>query len=328
VIIPCFNLGEYLDEAVESVLAQTCQDFEILVVDDGSTDPLTIRLLDDYVRPKTTVFRTSNQKLAAARNFLVARARGVYLCALDADDKLHPQYLEKTVEVLERNSAVVFVSTRMQMFGAETRLWPEALRCDLPTLLLDDPVHPAALHRRAAVLDVGGYDQQMPHQGNEDWDLSISLLETGGTGVILPDVLFYYRRRPGSMCDVCTRGQVHLDLIEYQLKKHEDSYRAYAPELLKEKDTLLHELMKANAAVELELTGTLIPTVERRREELALLKARLEVTRHDASASTRAAYEAAIAEVRALRASASWRITSPLRAVYELLFPTSRRSGS
>jgi len=130
------------------------------------------------------------------------------------------------------------------------------------------------------------------------------------------------------MCDVCTRGQVHLDLIEYQLKKHEDSYRAHAPELLKEKDTLLHELMKANAALELELAGSLIPAVERRREELELLKARLEVARHDASASTRAAYEAAIAEVSALRASASWRITSPLRAVYELLFPTSRQSGS
>ena len=91
VIVPCYNLGAYLDEAVKSVLAQTYQDFEILIVDDGSTDPVTISLLDHYAQPKTTVFRTSNQKLAAARNFLIARARGTYLCALDADDKLHPQ---------------------------------------------------------------------------------------------------------------------------------------------------------------------------------------------------------------------------------------------
>ena len=167
------NLGGYLDEAVKSVLAQTYQDFEILIVDDGSTDPATVSLLDHYAQPKTTVFRTSNQKLAGARNFLIARARGTYLCALDADDKLHPQYLEKTIEVLEREPSVVFVSTRLQMFGAETRVWPENLRCDLSTLLLDDPVHCAALARRSAVLAVGGYDQQMPHQGNEDWDLSI-----------------------------------------------------------------------------------------------------------------------------------------------------------
>jgi glycosyltransferase involved in cell wall biosynthesis len=328
VIIPCYNQGVYLDEAVESVLAQTYPDFEILVVDDGSTDPATIRLLDDYTRPKTTVFRTANQKLAAARNFLIARSRGAYLCALDADDKLHPQYLEKTVEVLERHPHVVFVSTRLQMFGAETRVWPEQLRCDLPTLLLDDPVHCAALHRRGAVLDVGGYDQEMPHQGNEDWDLSISLLEAGGAGVILPDVLFYYRRRSGSMCDACTRGQARLDLMEYQLRKHEDSYRAHAPDLLKEKDALVQALIRTNAAVEADLTGSLIPTIERRREELQLLKARLEEARRDASASTRAAYESAIAEVRALRASASWRITAPLRALYELLFPVGRRGGS
>src|SRR5579862_7046804 len=97
VIVPCYNLGEYLDEAVESVLAQTYQDFEILIVDDGSTNDKTRTILSNYARPRTTVYRTPNRGLAAARNFLVARARGEYLCALDADDKLHPTFLEKTV---------------------------------------------------------------------------------------------------------------------------------------------------------------------------------------------------------------------------------------
>ena len=229
--------------------------------------------------------------------------------------------------MLEREPSVAFVSTRLQMFGAETRVWPENLRCDLSTLLLDDPVHCAALARRSAVLAVGGYDQQMPHQGNEDWDLSISLLEAGGTGVILPDVLFYYRRRSGSMCDGCTRGQVHLDLMEYQFKKHEGSYRAHAPDLLREKETLIRELTSANAALEAELTGSLIPDVERRRDELQMLKERLENARCNAMYPARVAHEAAISEVRALRASASWRITAPLRAVYELLFTVGRRGG-
>ena len=124
IIVPCFNLGAYLDETVDSALEQSCQDFEILIVDDGSTDFETKRKLSDYRRPKTTVFRTGNRGLAAARNFLIARARGTYLCALDADDKLHPQFLEKTTALLDADSSLGFVSTRLRMFGDEEGEWP------------------------------------------------------------------------------------------------------------------------------------------------------------------------------------------------------------
>jgi len=68
VIIPCYNDGQYLDDAVQSVLEQSYQDFEIVIVDDGSTDENTLRILDSYEQPKTTVIRTSNQGLASARN--------------------------------------------------------------------------------------------------------------------------------------------------------------------------------------------------------------------------------------------------------------------
>ena len=68
VIIPCYNLGEFLDEAVESVLAQTCQDFEIIVIDDGSTEPATRALLAGYRRRSTTVIRAAHGGLAAALN--------------------------------------------------------------------------------------------------------------------------------------------------------------------------------------------------------------------------------------------------------------------
>ena len=68
VIIPCYNLGRYLDEAVDSVLAQSFQDFEIVIVDDGSTDPETCRLLADYRKPRTQVVRSENRGLPAAKN--------------------------------------------------------------------------------------------------------------------------------------------------------------------------------------------------------------------------------------------------------------------
>ncbi|HEX2462697.1 MAG TPA: glycosyltransferase [Vicinamibacterales bacterium] len=344
VLIPCYNQGAYLDDAVESVLAQTYQDFEILIVDDGSTDPDTVRLFDGYVRPKTTVYRTPNRKLAAARNFLIQRARGEYLCALDADDKLHPQYLEKTTAALERDPSLGFVSTRLQMFGAETRVWPPDTRCDLVTLLCDDPVHCAALARRSAVLAVGGYDERMPHQGDEDWDLSISLVEAGHAGIILDDILFFYRRRPGSMCDECTRGQVQIDLTEYLVRKHAASYRAHWQDVVRFKDRVRGELQTVNGALEKELS-TLASTVERRREELALLKRRvdeanqggraqvqrLNTALHEhrtALASAEAAHRSAVSEIMALRSSASWRITAPLRALYDLLLGARNGGGA
>ena len=123
VIIPCYNLGQYLDEAVESVLSQTYQDFEILIVDDGSTDPATQALLADYRRPKTRVMRTTHGGLAAARNLAIANTAGAYLCALDADDRLEPWYLERVVPILDADPSVAFASCWLRTFGEEDWEW-------------------------------------------------------------------------------------------------------------------------------------------------------------------------------------------------------------
>ena len=348
VIIPCFNLGEYLDEAVGSVLAQTYQDFEILIVDDGSTDLATRQLLEDYARPRTTVFRTPNRKLAAARNFLVARARGRYLCALDADDKLHPEYLERTVAVLEAEPSVTFVSTHLQMFGEETAVWPSVARCDLPMLLCDDTIITAALVRRDAVVACGAYDESMPHQGDEDWDLWTTLVENGYRGVILPDVLFFYRRRPNSMCIQCTTGQVHLDLISYLAQKHAHSYRTHLAEVLLWKDARLREARLANDALETDIQRRLLATVERRQQEVDLLRHKVEAATLDRAAreaavaaarlredlhrqrleldAVRAECGRALAEIDAVRASTSWRVTAPARALRRALRRVRGRS--
>ena len=343
VLVPCYNLGAYLDEAVGSVLAQTYQDFEILIVDDGSTDPATVRLLEGYERPRTVVYRTPNQGLAAARNYLVARARGEYLCALDADDKLHPQYLERTVAALDRDPSLGFASTRMQMFGAETHVWPDDTRCDLETLLSHDPVHPAALVLRSAVLRVGGYDQEMPHQGNEDWDLWIGLIEAGYGGVILDEVLFDYRRRDNSMSASCARGDAQLQAVAYLMRKHAASYRAHEAVVARWKANAAAELEGRNALLEASVV-TASENVARRRQELAVLRQRLSDTQDAAAgldgdgralgleaaleasvrersarlAAAEQARDAAAADAAALRASMSWQVTAPLRALYDV----------
>ena len=87
VIIPCYNQGQYIEEAVKSVLAQTYQNFEIIIVNDGSTDEFTNKLLSDYDKQKTKVLHTDNQGLASARNNGIKVAKGKYILPLDADER-------------------------------------------------------------------------------------------------------------------------------------------------------------------------------------------------------------------------------------------------
>src|SRR4030095_2190958 len=117
VVVPCYNLGAYLDQAVQSVLDQTYDDFEIVIVDDGSTDPATQHLFASYARPKTRIFRTRNQGLARARNFGIQEAKGRYVSCLDADDVLEPTFLQRAVEALENDSSLAFASCWSRAFG-------------------------------------------------------------------------------------------------------------------------------------------------------------------------------------------------------------------
>src|SRR4051794_26342282 len=101
VVIPCFNQGQFVDEAVASVLAQTCRDFEIIIINDGSTDEATNRKLAAYEHPKVQVIRTANQGAAGARNTGIDASSSPYILPLDADDKIAETYLEKALAVLD-----------------------------------------------------------------------------------------------------------------------------------------------------------------------------------------------------------------------------------
>jgi glycosyltransferase involved in cell wall biosynthesis len=320
VIVPCYDLGQYLDEAVDSVLAQTFQDLEIVIVDDGSTDAITVERLAQYNRPKTRVLRMAHAGLAAARNTGIAHTTGTYLCALDADDRLEPSYLAKAVEVLDRDPSVTFVSAWLRTFGDEQWDWtPE--RCDVPTLLWENTVLTAAIVRRDAVAAIGGYDTAMPRQGDEDWDLWLTLVERGHRGVILPEILFNYRRRRGSMSTACWHGPDHLPLAEYRLAKHREIYEANLLEVLLHQDGDTAALLRRNDELERQIAAELEPAVALRKDELALLKSRLgTLDSQDQAAARVSALESALGtandEIAALRTSMSWRVTAPLRGAY------------
>jgi len=223
VVVPCFNLGRYVDEAVQSCLEQSHPDVEIIVVDDGSTERETSALLASYVRPHTRVVRTTNNGLAAARNHGASLASGQYLCFLDADDWLAPSYFEKAVSTFKSQSELSFVGSWVQATGEEDWLYTPD-QCDLPALLADCTVSTAAVVRREAFWSVGGFDTGMPAQGDEDRDLWINLAAHGHFGTILPEALFFYRRRSGSMVEQAYFGDDHLSLAEYMFHKYQDHY--------------------------------------------------------------------------------------------------------
>jgi len=327
VVVSCYNLGAYLDEAVQSVLTQTYQDFEIIIVDDGSTDRGTQALLDGYSRPRTEVIRAPHAGIASARNLGVARARGRYLCILDADDRLEPAYFEKAVRVLDADASVTFVSCWLRAFGEESWEWKPD-RCDLKTLLSEDTVLTASLVRKDVVVAVGGFDTAMPEQGDDDWHLWLTLAASGFSGVILPEILYHYRRRGASVSTRCWHGAAHMPLARYRVAKYADAYRAHLLDVLLRQESETAALLRHNDELERHIATDLEPSVALRGNELAALRARLAAATPEGPPAAmpaalegrvrelEAALHAASAQVAALRTSASWRITGPLRDVY------------
>ncbi len=318
VLVPCFNQGDWIDEAVDSVLAQTFQDFEIIVVDDGSTG-VTRDKLSAWSRPKTRVIRTDNRGLPAARNTAAAAAAGEFLCALDADDRLAPAWLEKGVALLDERPDVAFVSHWFETFGDERWTWTPA-GCDLPSMLARNAINGAALVRRVVFEALGGFDEQL-RDGCEDWDFWLRAVERGCQGAIIPEILFHYRRTATSMSRVMTAGDRYRAPLEALFARHEASVRAHAVDVLVMKERESAGLVREIRGLECDHLTTMVPAIARAREELQALDAK--VARAQQALSDRQELERLrwqtgelTREVNALRRSLSWRITAPLRSLY------------
>lgn len=196
VIIPCYNLGCYLPEAIESVLKQDFDQFEIVVVDDGSTDPQTLDILNKYSDHGVMVLKTTNHGPSVARNKGISHAGGKYILPLDADDKLAPDFIKMASEILDGHPDVGIVYGQVELFGSNSGLWklPEF---SPERLLFDNMIVATAMFRREDWISVGGYSRRMVY-GWEDWDFWLSLVEYGRRVVCLSQVALQYRIRDSS----------------------------------------------------------------------------------------------------------------------------------
>lgn len=191
VIIPCYNLGRFVEETVDSVLASTFEDFEIVVVNDGSTDEYTNTLLANFNKPKTKVITTANQGVVQARNTAVQNSSGKYILPLDADDKISSGYIKDAVEYLDAHPNAGIVYCNAVMFGEKSGdfVLPEYT---LEGMLAQCLIFVTAFFRREDYDAIGGWDPEMDYYF-EDWDFWLSVIERGRDVYKIPKVHFYYR---------------------------------------------------------------------------------------------------------------------------------------
>ena len=144
VVIPCWNQGRYLAEAVDSALAQTWPELEVIVVNDGSDEAETLRLLKNFERPRTRLLHRENGGPSAALNTGVTAARGEFILPLN-DDRLLPTYVEKALRVFQNHDDVRVVTCKARYFDAKTGPW-ELPAYTMRSLLRRNLLHVSSLY--------------------------------------------------------------------------------------------------------------------------------------------------------------------------------------
>lgn len=223
VIIPCYNQGQYIDEAVDSILNQTYQDFEIIIVDDGSTDKFTKEKLENYHKPKTKVILTENRGVSAARNTAIKNSSGEYILPVDGDDKIDCTYLEQALEIIENNNDLTIVYCDAEFFGNETGILQLPL-FNIEKFLFSNMIHVSGLFPRKAYDEIGGYDENMK-DGLEDWDFWLSLIENGANVYKISKPLLKYRKYPTSRQTLLNTNLPRtIEINSYIFDKHLSFY--------------------------------------------------------------------------------------------------------
>lgn len=222
IIIPCYNYGHYLNQAINSVLASTFQDFEIIIVNDGSTDPYTKKVLKNIKHPKIKIIHQENKGVPNARNNGIRNSVGDYIMCLDADDLIDPTFMEKAYWIFETRLEVGIVSSWTQNFGDEHYIWKVNFFSPYK-LFKENILHVSSLFRRVCWEVTGGYDESMKYYGYEDWEFWIRIVKAGWQVAYIPEALFFYRQHKDSRLK--SSRKFHNELKSYIYTKHKELFK-------------------------------------------------------------------------------------------------------
>lgn len=196
IVTPFFNPGAVFHQTAKSVLDQSFQNWEWLIVNDASTDRLSLDVLDCYRRRDERIrvldLRT-NAGPSAARNAGFRAARGAFVLTVDSDDLIEPTLVEKFAWYLASHPWHDFVAAWTVGFGASQYLWTRGFH-DRDAFLEANQLNPTVMQRRASFEEVGGYDETI-RAGLEDWDYWLRCADRGHWGGTIPEHLFWYRTR-------------------------------------------------------------------------------------------------------------------------------------
>lgn len=202
VVIPVYNSAQYLSEAIASVLSQTYTDYEIIVIDDGSTDNIA-EAIAPYL-DKIRYVKQSNQGVSAARNRGINLARGELIAFLDADDIFLPHKLADQVKIFNTQPQVGIVNSGFEVIRAdgtvvaEVKWWEDIPELNEIAWVLYKPILPSAIMFRRQWLDkVGGFDSRF--FAGEDIYLTLNIIAQGCSAAWLTEVTTQYRRHPHSV---------------------------------------------------------------------------------------------------------------------------------
>lgn len=227
IVIPYYNMGDYIEDCLNSIINSTYKNVEIILINDGSSQETSIEKLNELkLCNNIKIINQDNKGLAETRNIGAKIAKGEYLAFIDADDKVEPTYYAKTINALAFNDNVFFAGSWVKYFGNSTATWP-TFTPQPPYCLVHNPINSSALVYKNNAFLSGGLNDKKVDFGLEDYESVVSMMHNGYNGVVIPEILFYYRVRKGSMIRNITNEKL-LYSNKYISEKHSAYYINFA----------------------------------------------------------------------------------------------------
>ncbi|MBP7513387.1 MAG: glycosyltransferase [Flavobacteriales bacterium] len=226
VVVPCFNDGAYLIEALSSLGSGRGKGEGVFIVNDGSTDAHTLDVLAGLRMRGFRVIDQENRGLSAARNTGWRACTAPCVLFLDADNKVDPALLGRATAVMDREPSVAVVYSDKLEFGGRDGI-VEQPEVTLGHLLIGNSIDACAVVRREVLEALGGYDERM-RDGYEDWELWIRAMAAGHGFRRIPEPLFSYRVREGSLVSRASRPDIRASIVAYVARKHEALFVQHA----------------------------------------------------------------------------------------------------